>query len=110
MGVTPCSAASCSSGTVCQNEACRLFRFISRSLHEQILNHPAPRHELKRPLQPVAELEVGGNAQAVIDGGDDVGGRDGVIARPGADAVAGAVDIAAFDTAAGEQEAVAEVP
>ena len=58
----------------------------------------------------VVQLEVGGDAEAVVDRGDDLGGGDGVEAGAGADLVAGAVDVAGLDAAAGQQEAVAEVP
>src|SRR5215510_5625110 len=75
-----------------------------------ILNHAPPRHKLERTLQAIADLEIGGDAETVVDGGDDVGGPDGIGAGAGADAIAGAEDVAALDAAAGEQEAVAEVP
>src|SRR5262249_62310208 len=62
------------------------------------------------PLELVAELEVGGDAEAAVDRGDDLGGGDRVGLGPGADLVAGAVDVARLDPAAGHPQAVAEVP
>ena len=45
-----------------------------------------------------------------VDRGDDLGGGDRVGLGPGADLVAGAVDMAGLDSAAGQEERVAEVP
>ena len=52
----------------------------------------------------VAELEVVRDAEASIDGGDDVGGADGVALGTGTDLVARAVDVAGLDASAGEEE------
>ena len=68
-------------------------------------------HQRERPRQAVAQLQVVRHAQAVVDRRDDVRR-----ASPGcgsglrADLVAGAVDVAALDAAAGQHQRVAEVP
>src|SRR5262245_22407630 len=82
----------------------------SLKLCEQLVDHRAPRHEGEWPVQAVAQFQVRGNAEAAIDGGDDVGGKYWVEAREGADAVAGAVDESLPDSAARHEQAVAKVP
>lgn len=52
-------------------------------------------------LVGVVEDGVWGDAEGLVDGGDDVGGGDGVASGVGGEAVAGAVDGAAGDAAAG---------
>ena len=64
----------------------------------------------ERASELVVKLEVGGDAEAAVDGCDDLGGGDRVRLRAGADLVAGAVDVAGLDSAAGEEERVAEIP
>src|SRR5947208_13225585 len=73
--------------------------------NEQLPDRAAPGHKLKRPGEPVAQFEVGGNAQAVVDGGDDVGGGDRVAAGPAADLVARPIHEAALEAAPGEHQA-----
>src|SRR5438093_8519767 len=51
-----------------------------------------------------------GDADAVMHGGGDVGGRDGIVVRVLAAAVAGADDSAAADAAACDQGAVTMLP
>ena len=61
-------------------------------------------------MEAVFELQVGGNSKTMIDGGDDVGGKDRAAAGMGADFVAGAMDIAAPDAASGEHDGVTKIP
>src|SRR5438445_8814521 len=87
----------------------KLFFFAARS-HQQLTNRAPPRHELEGPVQPVAELQVAGDAKAMVNCGDDVGRKNGVLTGMGTDAIAGAEDGTGADAAAGEQQAVAEIP
>src|SRR5262245_21875296 len=82
----------------------------SIKLREQLVDHRAPRHQGKWPVQAVAQFQVRGNAEAAVDGGDDVGGKYRIEARECADAVAGAVDESLPDSAARHEQAVAKVP
>ena len=56
-------------------------------------------------IETVFELQIGRDAEAVIDGGDDVGGKDGAAAGMGADFIAGAVDGTASNAPAGQHDA-----
>src|SRR5262245_35093640 len=88
----------------------RLCGESSSVLRQQLADHPAGGHEGERPAEPVADFQVRLDAQAVIQGCDDVSGGDRVAARPAADAVAGAVDVSPLEPAARQHQAVAEVP
>src|SRR5438105_15230612 len=79
-------------------------------LRQQFGDRTAPRHELKWPVEAVAQLAVRRQAEAVVHGGDDIGRRNGIQAGKGADAVAGAMHSPFADAAAGEEQAVTEIP
>src|SRR5437763_1884469 len=87
-----------------------MMRLPESALGQHFLDRIPPWYQLERPAQPVAQLQVSGDAQALVYGGDDVGRRHRATAGPAADLVAGPVDVAALDAAAGQHQAVAEVP
>src|SRR5581483_9607505 len=70
----------------------------------QLPDRIAPGHELEGSAEAVVHFQVGGDAEAIVDGGDDVGGGDGVAAGAGADPVAGAMHVAGLDAAAGQEQ------
>src|SRR5258708_827133 len=76
----------------------------------QPLDRTAPGDQLERPLQAVVQLQVVGDAEAAVDRGDDVRGRDRIAAWVSAGGVAGPVHETALDAAARQSEGVAEVP
>src|SRR4051812_33190134 len=78
--------------------------------HQQLPDRLAPRDDPERPVEPVPQLRVGGDAEAGVDRRDDVRRRDRVAARPRADLVARPVDVPRLNPAAGEHQRVAEVP
>jgi hypothetical protein len=88
----------------------RFRRFVFRTSGEDRRDRIAVWDDGEGALKLVLELEVGGDAEASVDGGDDLGRDDGIGMWTTADLVAGAVDVAGLDAAPGEEEAVAEVP
>src|SRR5262245_37570268 len=69
-----------------------------------------PFRQLERPPQAVAQLRLWVDAKPPEDRRRQVAGRDRVGGRVGAEAVAGTVDHAAADAAAGQHGAVAVRP
>src|SRR5947208_2345065 len=76
----------------------------------QLPDRAAPGHQLEGTVEAVFQFQIRGDAQTVIDCGDDIGRKDGAATGMSADLVAGAVDVAALNAAAGEHDSVAEVP
>src|SRR5207245_11407560 len=74
----------------------------------QLPDRAAPGDELEGAVETVFELQIGRDAEAVVDGGDDVGGEKRAAAGMGADFIGGAVDVAAANAPAGGNDAVAE--
>src|SRR5262249_9907187 len=68
------------------------------------------RADQERPALLVGDVGRGIDAQEVVDGGGDLGGADRIGGRVGRPAVGRAVDLAAADPGAGQDDGIAERP